>query len=111
MYIKGMGFRNCALAMTNLAGDDSVLAAGDNAADMYAAIREAGRHSGAIVLASGGRVEAVFDLPYGGMISDLSTEEAMEQLNQIMEPLWQRGCRVPQLLTHFWMFAFPCRLQ
>ena len=108
MYVKGMGFRNCALAMTNLAGGDVVLAAGDRAEDMYAALQEAGRHSGAIVLASGGKVEAVFDLPYGGMLSDLPAQEAIDQLNHILHPLWQRGCRVPQLLTHFWMFAFAC---
>lgn len=108
MYVKGMGFRNCALAMTNLAGGDVVLVAGDRAEDMYAALQEAGRHSGAIVLASGGTVEAVFDLPYGGMISDLSAQEAMDQLHQILDPLERRGCRVPQLLTHFWMFAFAC---
>lgn len=108
MYVKGMGFRDCALAMTNLAGGNCVIAAGDHAQDIYAALQEAGRHSGAIVLASRGKVEAVFDLPYAGMLSDLDADGAMEQLNRILDPLRQHGCRVMQLLTHFWMFAFAC---
>ncbi len=78
------GLQGGAIATTIAHDSHNIVTAGDNEADMLAAVREVERIGGGIVMVSGGKVLDELPLPIGGLMSDRPAEEVAEKLKALL---------------------------
>lgn len=78
------GLRNGAIATTIAHDSHNIVVAGDNEADMLAAVREVEKIQGGIVMVSAGRVIAELPLPVGGLMSERPAAEVSAKLNELL---------------------------
>ena len=67
---------------------------GTNDADMAAAVNEVARLNGGLCAVSGGRVLSSMELPIGGLMSEKSADEVMEQLDILNRDAQKLGCEM-----------------
>lgn len=73
--LSGIDIRGGAVAQTIGHDSHNIIVAGDNEADMAAAVEALGKDGG-IAVVRGGKTEAVMPLPAGGLMTDISPADA-----------------------------------
>ncbi|MCU6761115.1 Adenine deaminase [uncultured Roseburia sp.] len=102
--LKGYGIRNGAVATSVSHDSHNIIAAGDNDADLIAAVEELRRIQGGYVIASEGKVAAFLPLEIAGLMS-LDTAEHVQKKVQEMVAL-ARKLGVPETLDPFITLSF-----
>ncbi|MBR4423590.1 MAG: adenine deaminase [Mailhella sp.] len=83
--LEGYGLRGGAIATTIAHDSHNLVVAGDDEGDMLAAVREAERLGGGIVMVSGGRTLCELPLPLGGLMSDEDPAFVAARLRELFE--------------------------
>ncbi|MEG2125155.1 MAG: adenine deaminase [Hydrogenoanaerobacterium sp.] len=89
--IKGFGIKNGAVASSVSHDCHNIVAAGDNDADILAAVRELMRTQGGYAIACGGKIAASLPLPVMGLMSDNGYEEVNSTLHNMVELAHKMG--------------------
>ncbi|MEG0115534.1 MAG: adenine deaminase C-terminal domain-containing protein, partial [Hydrogenoanaerobacterium sp.] len=89
--IKGFGIKNGAVASSVSHDCHNIVAAGDNDADILAAVRELMRTQGGYAIACGGKITASLPLPVMGLMSDNGYEEVNSTLHNMVELAHKMG--------------------
>lgn len=82
--IEGYGLRGGAIATTVAHDSHNIVVAGDNDADMLAAVRDIERMGGGITLCRAGNVLAHLPLPVAGLMSDRPAAEVSETFARML---------------------------
>jgi adenine deaminase len=83
--LEGYGLKNGALAVTVAHDSHNLVVAGDNDADMLAAVKDVKKIGGGFSLCGGGQVLANLPLPVAGLMSDRPAEEVAAALERLIE--------------------------
>ena len=89
--LAGYGIRGGAVATSVSHDSHNVVCAGDNAQDMAVACNRLRELGGGYVLAAGGRVVGEFALPFYGLMSPVSTQEAIEGIARLERQAHEMG--------------------
>ena len=81
--LEGYGLQGGAIATTIAHDSHNLVVAGDNEDDMLAAVHEAERIGGGIVMVAGGRTLCELPLPLGGLMSDREPEFVSARLKEL----------------------------
>ena len=85
--VSGLGLKHGAIASTVAHDSHNLVVAGTNDEDMLLAIEEAERMQGGLVIVDGGKVLASVPLRVGGIMSEKTYEEVIEELHHLHEQL------------------------
>ena len=91
--LAGYGLTHGAVATTVAHDSHNLIVAGDNDADMLAAVKAAERMQGGFVLVRDGQVLGELPLPIYGLMSDLSADELIARLDALIETAHKAGIR------------------
>ena len=91
--LAGYGLTHGAVATTVAHDSHNLIVAGDNDADMLAAVKAAERMQGGFVLVRDGQVLGELPLPIYGLMSDLSADELIARLDTLIETAHKAGIR------------------
>ena len=108
MY-RGFGMKQGALVMPNLTQIQGYTVLGTSEADMLLALKTADAYNGAVVLVQNGKVEALFDMDYAGMISSSDARTVTDQVNRLTQLMHNQGCRREQILIDLFTASFPLK--
>ena len=89
--LKGFSIQNGAIASSVSHDCHNIIVAGDNDADMIAAVQELQRTQGGYAIASGGRVLGSLPLPVMGLMSDAGFETVNATLCAMVQQAHQMG--------------------
>lgn len=89
--LENFGIRNAAIASTIAHDSHNLIVAGDNDADMLAAIEELKMRGGGITICSRGQVVNTLPLPVAGLLSDKPFEEINGKLKEMLEIAYDLG--------------------
>lgn len=92
--VRGFRLREGALAYSMSHDHHNIVVVGTNDADMAAAVNEVARLNGGLCAVSGGRVLSSMELPIGGLMSEKSADEVMEQLDILNRDAQKLGCEM-----------------
>ncbi|MHC4126604.1 MAG: adenine deaminase [Planctomycetota bacterium] len=91
--VEGFGFHRHGAIGSSVAHDaHNLIIAGTNPADMLACARTLAETGGGFVVAAGGTVRAVLELPLAGLISDRGAEDVCRQLEAVRGAARELGC-------------------
>ncbi len=82
--LSGLGLQGGAIATTVAHDSHNVLVAGDNDADMHAAIDALEACGGGYAVASGGVVRAILPLPIAGLMTDAPLSDILEKQSALL---------------------------
>lgn len=91
-FVRGFGLRGGALASTVAHDSHNLICAGDNDADMLAAIRALAASGGGLAVAAGGQVRAHLPLPIAGLMSDRPAAEVVAAIQSLHQAARSLGC-------------------
>lgn len=94
-FVRGFKLKSGALASSVAHDHHNIVLVGTNDNDMYLAAQEIAKYQGGFVAVQDGEVLGFLPLPIGGLMSPLSSEEVMDQLNKINEVASNFGCDLP----------------
>ena len=94
-FVRGFKLKSGALASSVSHDHHNIVIVGTNDQDMYLAAQEIARNQGGLVAVQNAQVLGVLPLPIGGLMSPLSAEEVMQQLNSLNEVATSLGCDLP----------------
>lgn len=83
-YVAGIPLKGGAIAQTIGHDSHNIIVAGDNEADMLAAVAALGKDGG-IAVVSGGEVTATLPLPVAGLMTDASPAETAETTARVVD--------------------------
>ena len=83
--LEGLPIQNGAIATTVCHDSHNLVVAGDNDADMLAAVDALEECGGGYVVVSGGRVRALLPLPIAGLMSDAPLEEIFSRQQALLK--------------------------
>lgn len=92
--VRGFRLREGALAYSMSHDHHNIVVVGTNDADMAAAVNEVARLNGGLCAVSGGKVLSSMELPIGGLMSEKSADEVMEQLDILNRDAQKLGCEM-----------------
>lgn len=95
--LQGFGLKNAAVASSVGHDAHNVVVAGDNEADMQAAVEAIGRSQGGVCVCRGGRVLAMVELPIAGLLSDRRATEVAQATTELKKYWTEVGCRLPYM--------------
>lgn len=84
-FVAGFGLHNAALATSVGHDSHNIIVAGDNDADMVAAVREIISMQGGLAISSGGRVRLTLPLPVMGLMSEADPLEVQNRLKEMKQ--------------------------
>ncbi len=94
-FVRGFNLKSGALASSVSHDHHNLVIVGTNDEDMYLAAQEIARNQGGLVAVQNGQVLGVLPLPIGGLMSPLSADLVMQQLNSMNELAIGLGCDLP----------------
>jgi len=94
-FVRGFNLKSGALASSVSHDHHNLVIVGTNDEDMYLAAQEIARNQGGLVAVQNGQVLGVLPLPIGGLMSPLSADVVMQQLNNMNEFAIGLGCDLP----------------
>jgi len=89
--VKGFGLKKGAVATSLIWDTNNVLVVGVDEADMAAAVNRLRELGGGFVVWAGGRVEAEFPLPLGGIISPADLKTIAASMKRLDQACWDLG--------------------
>ncbi|MHB8985999.1 MAG: adenine deaminase C-terminal domain-containing protein, partial [Eubacteriales bacterium] len=92
-FFKGFGLRRGAAASSFSYDEGNLVVAGDNDADMAAAVNRIVELNGGVVYCRDGRVVEELPLPFFGAVSDLPGREVAARMESLAAALKEAGCR------------------
>ena len=102
--LKGFSISNGALATSVSHDSHNIIVAGDNDADIIAAVEKLRETQGGYVIASGGKVVDVLPLSVGGLMSTLSCKEVQEKASSMLSFAHSLG--IPEGIDPFITLSF-----
>jgi adenine deaminase len=82
-FLKGYGIRGGAVATSVAHDSHNIVAAGDNAADMAAAVNRLKEIGGGYVIAANGEIVGELNLDLGGLISSAGAKEIRDKIDEL----------------------------
>lgn len=92
--VRGFRLRDGALAYSMSHDHHNIVVVGTNDADMAAAVNEVARLNGGLCAVRSGAVLSSMELPIGGLMSEKSADEVMEQLDRLNGDARSLGCEM-----------------
>lgn len=92
--VRGFRLREGALAYSMSHDHHNIVVVGTNDADMAAAVNEVARLNGGLCAVRGGTILSSMELPIGGLMSEKSADEVMEQLDVLNRDARSLGCEM-----------------
>jgi len=105
--IQGLGLKAGAVATTVTHDSHNLLVVGKNSADMLLAVKTLQQCGGGVVYVNNGQVEALVELPVGGLMSTLTAEEMAPKLTHLQTTLRNAGIKNADPLMAFVALALP----
>ncbi len=105
--VKGFGLKKGALASSVAHDSHNIIALGASDEDIFAAIKEAERLGGGLVVAAEGKVISSLALPIAGLLSDQPLERVAERLNELEQLAKNLGATLPSPLATLSFLALP----
>lgn len=93
--IHGFGLQSGAIATTYNSQEQNLIVLGTNDQDMAVAANALARVGGGFVVADGGHVRGILELPLFGLESDQPYDHVVTRLKDLNRSLWELGCRLP----------------
>jgi len=85
--VKGFGLKTGAVATTIAHDSHNAIVLGTNDSDMIIAVKALQDMQGGLVIVDGGDVLASFPLPVAGLMTQVSTEQAVESLSELHQAM------------------------
>ncbi|MFW6125885.1 MAG: adenine deaminase [Chloroflexota bacterium] len=104
--VRGFGLQRGALASSIAHDSHNIIVVGTNDADMFAAIREIERLQGGLVVATGGKVEALA-LPVAGLLSAEPLTSVVNGLENLKQKASGLGCKLAHPFATLSFLALP----
>ncbi|MGI6778952.1 MAG: adenine deaminase [Acetivibrionales bacterium] len=89
--LENLNIKNMAIASTVAHDSHNLIVAGDNDADMLAAVQELYEKGGGITICSRGEVIKTLPLPIAGLLSDRPFEEVAGELAEMLDIVYKMG--------------------
>jgi adenine deaminase len=93
--VQGFGLREGALATSVAHNSHNIVVVGTNDADMYAAVKQIAQMEGGFAAAANGKVLGTLPLPLAGLMSEISIDEVVQRLDNLIKITQEMGCRQP----------------
>jgi adenine deaminase len=93
--IRGFGLKSGAIATTYNSQEQNLIVLGTNDQDMALAANTLARVGGGFVIADGGRVKGLLELPLFGLESDQPYAHVVARLRELNHSLRELGCLLP----------------
>lgn len=93
--VRGFKLKSGAIASSVSHDHHNIVVVGTNDDDMYRAVRELEKHQGGFVAVDGGAVLGVLSLPIAGLMSPLSADRVMQQMEELNHIVQEMGSDLP----------------
>lgn len=91
-FVHGFKMNKGALAYSMSHDHHNIVVVGTNDADMAAAVNEVARLNGGLSVACDGKIVNSMELPIGGLMSEKTADEVMDQMDILNEDAAKLGC-------------------
>ena len=92
-FVRGFGLRRGALAYSMSHDHHNIVTVGADDGDMALAVNTVAQMQGGLCVVDGGRVTARMCLPIGGLMSEGTADDVVEQLDEMNRAAAALGCR------------------
>ncbi len=93
-FVHGFSLQKGALAYSMSHDHHNIVVVGTNEIDMAAAVNEVARLHGGLSIACDGQIKGSMELPIGGLMSEKTADEVMEQMDLLNAEVKKMGCEL-----------------
>lgn len=106
-FVRGFNIKNGAIGSTVAHDHHNVVIVGDNANDMFLAVKELERMGGGFIVTSKHRVLAKLPLPIAGLISAEKASTVVEKIHEVSKAAQSLGCTLKKPFMQLSFITLP----
>jgi len=106
-FVKGIGLKSGAIASTVAHDSHNMVIIGTNDEDMYYAAVELVKSQGGKIVVENGKTLEKLPLPIAGLISDLSVEDVIAKLKNLVKSTKNLGCKLDDAFMNMAFLSLP----